>query len=112
MNQLDLQLVSGREARDAGIERALDSAERKVSGWSDIAYGYLLEYLCHTRRFQVEDFRAWAYRTGLEAPPSERAFGGVILAAKRAGKVRFAGYESVNNPRAHATPASVWERVF
>lgn len=102
-------LVAGREARDAGIKRAVDSAERKVAGWSDIAYGYLLEYLArHRSEFAAEQFRAWAELRGLEPPPHARAYGGVMVRGAHAGVIKRVGFVRVSNPKAHCATAALW----
>lgn len=111
MIQTSLNLT-GTALRDQGIARAEDHAERESPGWSDRALGMLRQYAAEIGgRFQAEDVRAFAKARGLEDAPSARAWGGVIVRARRMGVIKFVGYENVKNKLAHATPAAVWEAV-
>lgn len=118
MNQLALelprpQIASGRELRDAGIERSLLSAERKVKGWSETAYGYLLEYLAmHAEAFRGEQVRTFAHARGCPMPAHARAWGGVLVRAAHAGLIAKAGIAQVHNPAAHCANAALWRKVL
>ena len=108
--QLDF---SGRALRDLGMQRASSAAERKIPGWGDRAFGYLLEFVARTpKKFAAEDIREFAHERGLECPPSLRAWGGVLLAAAKRGIIRRVGFAPVRNPRAHCANAAIWERVL
>ena len=105
MKQLSLKL------RDEGIQRAVSNADRKVSDWSQNAFDLLRIYLVTRREsFQCEDFREYC-KDKLPDPPNNRAFGWIILRAKKEGLIRHVGYKAVSNPKAHLTPASVWARI-
>lgn len=120
MNQLPLALdkpppliATGREQRDTGIERSLRSAERKVNGWSQIAFGYLLEYLAtHQNDFRGEEVREFAHGRGCPMPAHPRAWGGVLVRAAREGKIEKVGIVPVHNPGAHCANAGLWKRVI
>lgn len=115
MNQLGLNFAapSGREARDAGIERARISTERKTPGWSETAYGYLLEYLAtHTGDFRGEQVREFAHGRGCPQPAHKRAWGAVFVRAAREGKIEKVGVVQVENPTAHMANANLWRRVL
>ena len=102
-------METGKELRDKGIQRAINHAEREEPNWQQQALAYLMRY--PGKRFQAEDVRLWAYENGLTPAPHDRAWGAVIIYAKKHGIIRFYGYKNVKNPKAHSTPASVWDKV-
>jgi len=107
MNQLTLAL----EARDHGIKRAVDHADRVHESWSDKAYGLLKDFLRVRRtEFLAEDFRE-AVTDLIPAPPHNRAYGGVFMRAAKAGLIRRIRYQAVKNVKAHCANASVWKRA-
>ena len=73
------------------------------------AFTFLQSYMKSNRRFQVEDVRE-ASMGIIAQPRDKRAWGSVIKKAQRLGLVKNVGYESVSNPKANGTPASVWVR--
>ena len=57
MNQLSLDFT-GRTLRDLGIQRASNAVERKIPGWGDRAFGYLLEFVARNNtQFAGEDIQ-------------------------------------------------------
>jgi len=107
MNQLNI--FEARKLRDEGMEQAEDAAISRVRDWPEQALQYIKDY--PGTQFMTEEVRVWAYKMGLPPAPSARAWGSVIATAKRLGIVRHIGYRSVSNPNAHATPASLWEKI-
>lgn len=111
-NQKGYIKPTGKELRDIGIQKAINNADEKTPSWSAKAYSMLEQYLMEQNcKFMVEDFRTWATENGLEEPPSNRAFGAIIVRAKKNKLIKHAGFRSVKNPNAHATPASVWVKL-
>lgn len=106
--QLGLDLVARRVAedrRDLGIARA----ERHAGhDWQERAIGYLLEWIATGNRgpFMCEDVRAFAERRGLESPPTKRAWGGVMRAAKDRCIVQAIGYAPANS--SNRSPKVQW----
>ena len=70
--------------RNAGIAQSLDNAERKTPSWKQQALEYVRIY--PRNEFMTENVRHYAYAHGLPHPPSERAWGGVMVAAKKISK--------------------------
>lgn len=103
----------GERLKNEGMQMSLFNADLNNPGWPEQARWQVERYLrlYPEKRFQTEDVRRWAYQRGLPEPPSHRAWGSVISKAKRDGLIRFVGYENVENPLAHCTPAAVWEKV-
>ena len=103
-------MKEGDKLRDKGIQLSLFNAEMTHFDWKSNALKCLQEYikLNPGEKFQAEDVRQFAYKNGLPKPPSHRAWGGIMVGAKKSGIIRFVGYENVDNPKAHSTPASVW----
>lgn len=93
----------------AGAEQAVQHANEVNKGWGEEAFEMIKRY--PEKKFMTESVAAWAYLHGLTRPPSGRAWGAVVMRAYREGYIKRIGYEPVANPRAHSTPASVWERV-
>lgn len=107
--QLDI-FTDGRIMRDAGIAQAITHADEVCEKWSEKAYRFLQWYLQHHKEFMTEDVRK-ASEYIIEIPPSERAWGGVIVRACKAGLIRQIGYRKVTNARAHCANAARWEAV-
>lgn len=109
MDQLDL--FSGEQLRDEGIQRAIDHADSVNDKWSEKAYAFLLKWLMYQdSEFMTEDVRKAS--TGLiPEPPHDRAWGGIIRKAAISGLIKKVGYRSVTNPQAHCANASVWEKT-
>ena len=101
----DLNKDQSIKNRDLGIKRAANNAGLN---WHEKASEFLDQFPHKT--FQAEDVRIWAYDRGLPLPPHCRAWGAVIIRAKKEGSIRHIGYANVDNPLAHGTPASVWEK--
>ena len=98
---------NGTELRDKGIKKALDNANNTHDKWSDKAYNFLLKYIKYQYEFMTEDVRV-ASEKAIPKPPSNRAWGSVILRASRSGLINRVGFPNVKNAKAHKTPASVW----
>ena len=98
---------SGSQLRDKGIKKAIDNANSTHEKWSDKAYKFLLDYIKSHQEFMTEDLRI-ASEKEISKPPSNRAWGGIILRAVRAGLIHRVGFSSVKNVKAHRTPATVW----
>lgn len=108
MNQLDL--FQSRVNRDIGIKKAEDHANSVHESWSDKAYEFLRQYIRHDAEFMTEQIRE-ASEGIVPEPPSKRAWGSIVLKAARAGLIKKIGYKSVSNPKANATPATLWRVV-
>jgi len=104
-------LFDGAKLRDRGIDRAVSHADSVEPQWSEQAYQFLLTFLTHNREFMAEDVREASIGIVPE-PPSNRAWGGVIVRAAKAGYIRKAGFKKVRNSRAHCTPAAVWQSLY
>lgn len=92
---------------------AEEHANRKISGWSNAAMSYLRSFLSERGfvSFLTEEVREYAKAHGLEDAPSQRAWGGVMTRASRAGIIRSMGYGLTTNPTAHRTPATLWRKA-
>lgn len=107
---IQLDIFQSQINRDKGIQKALDSAERLNDGWANQAFIFLRNYIKAHNTFMTEDVRKAAEGI-VPSPPSERAWGGIIVRAKKERLIRRIGFQSVTNPKAHCTPAAVWGRV-
>lgn len=110
MKQLNLNL-SGKELKLKGMQQAERSANELHKDWSEKAYWhfkYWIRYQSHP--FKIETFREWC-KDLVPNPRSLRAFGSIVVRAKKEGLIEHAGYTQVQNAKAHAATASLWQRV-
>ena len=98
---------NGTQLRNEGIKKAIDNADDTHERWSEKAYKFLTNWIKTQYEFMTEDVRI-ASEKEIPKPPSNRAWGGIILRAVRAGLVHRVGFSSVKNIKAHRTPATVW----
>jgi hypothetical protein len=92
-----------------GIERSSANAERKNPGWNDDAYQYVVDY--PEKQFMTEDVRFHAEECGLPIPPSKRAWGAVMVRARKDGIIQSLGVKRKPSDSSHGTPAVLWEKV-
>lgn len=114
MKEVQLNIFEARSERDAGIEQAESHANQVDPGWSDRAFQMLKDWLrgwAPGFRFTIEEFRQVAQIRGLPEPPSNRAFGGLAVRAKKQGLIKSNGTVKVKNPKAHCCFASQWIKV-
>tara|TARA_Y100000296_G_scaffold78310_1_gene100863 strand:+ start:357 stop:668 length:312 start_codon:yes stop_codon:yes gene_type:complete len=99
--------MNGIELRDKGIKKAINNANDTHDKWSDKAYSFLTKWIKTQYEFMTENART-ASEKEIPKPPSNRAWGGIILRASRAGLIYRVGFSNVKNAKAHSTPASIW----
>jgi hypothetical protein len=110
MMNTQINLFTGEQLRDAGIKRAIDNANEKTEKWAYMAYTFLTVYVRSNGEFMTEDVRL-ASSEIVPQPPSNRAWGGVIVRAVKSGLIIRKGFRNVKNNKAHCTPASVWVKA-
>jgi len=103
-----LNLLKGNELRDMGINQSLENAENTNENWGECAYSFLLKYTKTNKTFMAEDVRVDSEGIVPE-PPSKRAWGAVFVMAKKNKLINSIGFRNVKNPKAHRTPATLWE---
>jgi len=108
---IQLNLFSGPELRDKGIQKAVDHADREIKNWPGLAYEFLKSYLYENRTFMTKDVRC-ASKGIVPDPPNNRAWGGIMVHAKMCGLITSIGYDKVKNPKAHCTPATLWRAMI
>lgn len=98
------------QARDKGIKRAVDHADRVNASWSEKVYNLLKDFVKrYSGPFQFEDFRL-SIAGLIPEPPHKRAFGAIAAKAAREGLIRRVGYAPVKSVNCHRANASVWRR--
>lgn len=101
-------VFTGEQLKKAGMSLAIDSANNKHSGWSDMAFEFLQSYIRNNQVFLTEDLRLKS--TGVvPEPPSLRAWGGIMAKACKQGLIKKIGFQNVKNVKAHCTPATLWQ---
>lgn len=94
-----------------GMRQAITHADREKELWSMMANDCFFMFIRNVEgAFLVEDIRRYAKKLGLPDPPSNRAWGAIIKKEAKAGTVVFKGYAKTSNPKAHRTPAALWEK--
>lgn len=104
--------LQGKELRDLGIHRAVTHANKEYDDWSDKAYTTLKDFLrlANGKPFMCEDVREYA-SIYLPEPPNNRAWGSIIVRARKDGIIKHHGFSQVTNPKAHRANASLWKGV-
>ncbi|MGE5944096.1 MAG: hypothetical protein ACM31G_07135 [Flavobacteriales bacterium] len=102
--------IQGQILRDKGMNQAIETANHVHEKWSDKAFNFLLEFIKTNKVFMAEDVRTEA-ENKIEIPPSDRAWGGIMYRARMSGLIKRSGFAMVKNPKAHCTPATVWQVV-
>ena len=108
MNEEQLNLFEGNKLRDLGINQSFENAENNSEGWGKCAYSFLLQYIKTNNTFMAEDVRV-ASKGIVSEPPSKRAWGAIFVMAKKNKLIKPIGFRNVKNPKAHRTPATLWE---
>lgn len=104
-----LNVAEGKVLRDAGIKQAIDHADEVISDWQDRAYSFLLNFLAnHNGTFMCEDVRVYSEEMGLPEPPSNRAWGHVMVRGKANNLIESWGTKKVKNKKAHRANANLW----
>ena len=105
-----LEQSTGKELQMTGMAQAADSAGDFIRNWNTLAYDFLVAYARNHIEFMAEDVRNCAVRE-LPAPPSLRAWGGIIFRAKRNKVIQHIRFTAVKNAKAHCARASVWRSL-
>ncbi|MCT8340528.1 hypothetical protein MG296_10720 [Flavobacteriaceae bacterium TK19130] len=104
-----MKTTKGEKLRDAGIAQAMETADNCNENWSQKAFDFLRNFAKKEPSFLTEEVRRAATKSGeVPEPPSNRAWGGVIVRAKRAGIIKSLGIKPVTNPKAHMAFATYW----
>ncbi len=104
---------TGQELRDFGIKKAVNTADAVDADWSEKAYKYFVSYLGTVpigHAFMLEDVRNKSENV-VPVPPSKRAWGYVVVKAKKEKLIECIGIKPVKNPRAHRANASIWIKI-
>lgn len=100
------------QARDDGMARAIDHAELVHAGWRAKALRAVADYITRDLfigEFTAEDVRDWSK---LPEPPDRRAWGGIMMAAARAGWIKRTGeYRRHRDPSRHCGVSTVWRKA-
>lgn len=107
MKQQQFDFDQGEVLRDKGIKQSYDHANEVHENWGEQAFNFLKLYMRHNKEFMAEEVRM-ASSLVVPEPKSSRAWGAIIVRAKKEGLIYHHGYRSVSNAKAHKTPASVW----
>src|SRR6185369_8812476 len=92
-------------ARDAGISRAMNHAESKSPGWSDLALAFTRSWcLSRSGIFTAEDISdAYASREDLIQPAQTKAWGSVVRRAITAGYMKVVDHNG-RRRKGHCSP--------
>jgi hypothetical protein len=99
------------QARNEGMQRAVDHAEIESPDWAQHAYEWLeLFVAAHAEPFISEDVSdATKLDEGFPQPPTDRAWGSIYRSAVKRGLIRLAG--TGRSRRRHASICPLWIRA-
>lgn len=86
-SQFSIDFAAERARREEGMAAALDHANQKVEEWGDRAMCFLTTYAKANEFLFAETVTTAAKAWRFEAPPTDRAWGGVYQRAVRAGVI-------------------------
>lgn len=81
----------GRKLAEAGMQAAVDHAERECPGWKERAYEAFVRHAKKYAYFTTEQVRMYS-ALDVPEPPDRRAWGGVARRAMRNGLVLKDGF--------------------
>lgn len=105
--------MTGEQLKLNGIQQALDSAERLVPDWGNIAFDFFKSYLntlAPGQSFMIEEVREKS-KGIVPEPFSKRAWGGIVVRAKNSRLIVSVDISKVTNPKAHRCWASKWQKA-
>lgn len=92
-------------SKDLAIEA---SYQATTDQWKEKAMKLLMEFATYGKEFITEDFRLWL-NGKLEQPKELRAFGGLMVRAKKAGLIKSTGkYTTMKSEHSHSCPKIIW----
>lgn len=103
----------GKNYRDRGIQKAIDHANENSLAWSHRAFIMLERFLMingPTFEFMGENIRIYAEQNGLEKPPTNNAWGGIIRKAAHQNLIECVGFREAKTVSSHASARRVWKR--
>lgn len=109
MNQLTIDFEQARQLRDAGMQQAINHAERIDDEWPERAYGFLYRFALSHGEFISETLTDEAIQLGYGSPADARAWGAIFAKAARAGVIQRIGYGV--SARRHCSPTPLWRSL-
>ena len=104
MNQTAIDFA--RLARDSGMARAAEHADKADAGWNEKAYDFLVEFARTHGQFISEDVSDASKAVGFPQPPTDRAWGSAYKKAIKRGVIVRAGIG--RSRRRHASICPLW----
>lgn len=110
---LVINIDQSRQNRDEGIKKAVSHANKENRDWSSKAYIFFIDKFLkeNNGNFKAEDVRSYAALVDFPLPPSARAWGGIMMKARKDGFIELVGIGPVRNAKAHRANAGTWIRI-
>lgn len=106
--QLPIDFTAATEARDLGMQRSADHANRVESEWTGQAIGLLTVFAKQAEKpFLIEEARIWAEANGLPPPPDARSWGAVTTRARAKRRIEKTG-EYRKAASSNSSPKNLW----
>jgi len=113
MNDNQLDIFEGNRLKTEGMIQSEVSANDQHEGWSEKAFDFLVGYAKKQSQFMAEDIRELAIKSkSVPQPPSNRAWGAIIIKAKKEGIIKHIAFGQVRNKKAHRANASIWQSII
>lgn len=101
--------AAAKRDAQAGIDQAVDAADRAAEGWSELAFRFVKSYAASMQGKQYigHDIVRASEVIGVAQPPNPKAWGGPIQRAAREGLIKRVGFAP--DPNRHTNPVPLWE---
>ena len=104
-SQTVIDFDAATAARELGMQRSADSANRAEEGWTFQALAMLTAYAQQSQApFLIEHARLWSEANGLPSPPDARAYGAVVRMAASKRRIERVGYALAASSNGSAKP--------
>lgn len=109
-----LDINKGMQLAEAGMNLAVESADKKEKDWSKRCWQLCEEWLRRKPNgfeFMIENFRVYLYQYDLiEKPPSERSYGFLSSRIIKEGWAEMIGDGRTSNVKTHGAKAGVYRK--
>lgn len=101
--------MNTNEGLTLGIQKAEMAGNKAGDVWKQNAYNAFVEYAKSHDVFTVEQVRSAA--TDVPLPPDQRAWGVIVMQAKKQKVVRNIGWTRSVEKNKHGIPVALWESL-
>ena len=109
---IQLDIFKANQAKDEGINKALESSLKTKPAWFVKAMHLLRVHYRPPGEFESSDFRKWLETQEIDMQGvNGRAFGGFFKSAMKNGIVEFVRVGKTKNVKAHGTNCNYYKKI-